>query len=577
MTRTASRQPPVLRAILWNSRWGLAAALIAVGGAAGILALIPPWVGKLVSTILPSRDYVALQRHLLLGLVLIVASQALTFWREYQRRTLSHRIGAEMRAVLFSRIVAMPFPQLAEHRTGDLLSRLSNDVVVFQDSLMNGVLLFLPNAVFLLCLSGLMMRYSLLLAAFTPVVVVPLGLTIHFFLGRMRESSRVAQEQAGLINNLVEESIRGTKEVRIFGQERRLRERFAALNLRSTLARIEQARLTSLHPAVAQCVVYVGFSVFILAGFWLVRRGLLTMEDLVAYLTCLVLFYMPSQQVIQSFGHISRTYSVLDRFDELLRPSESDEALETLPPLPDLAGHIAFRDVCFSYGQGFGLKNITLSVAPGEMVAIVGPSGAGKTTLLSLIPRFLNPDAGSITADGIPIDGCELQSLRRQIGFVTQEPVLFDGTIEENIAFAKPEASRAEIVAAARAARVDDFVAGFPEGYQTRVGQNGSALSLGQRQRIAIARALLPRTRVLLMDEPASALDAESEQLIRDTLWEIRMERTIIIVAHRLSTIRDADRIVVLDGGRVVGAGNHDALLADGGLYHRLYSSGLPS
>lgn len=568
---TAGHHWQMLRRILWQNRRELALALACIGAATGLLLLIPAWARALVQEVLPAKSLAALNRHLLRGVVLVVLIQAALFAKDFIRLRLSHRIGAGIRERLFGKILAMPLKFVPEQRRGDLISRLSNDITVFQDGLMRGIFRLIPNTIMLLCLLVLMFAYSLRLSAITLLLIGPMGWAIYYFVGKIRRKAKAAQERLAHLNNLVEEAISGLKEIKSFGQEEEVGKKFGEMNARALQAFVAQDRLRALHPASVLVVTILCVAVLILVSAWLVIEGTVAVDELVAFLTCLGLTLSPIQEITGSFGFISRIYAVMDRFEEILRQDSEPLGNDGLPDFPEVKGEISLCSMGFSYPEGFQLTDIDFEVAAGETVAIVGSSGAGKSTLLNLLPRFLEPERGRIEIDGLDIRQYSLASLRRQFAWVPQEPVLFYGTLAENLAFSRPGAAWEEILDAAAAAHVEEFARKLPEGYHTQIGQYGSKLSAGQRQRVAIARALLSGARIFILDEPTSALDPESEHMIQDALAGLKGRHTVLIVAHRLSTIRHADRIFVLDNGRLAEQGSHRQLLAQKGLYHKLY------
>ena len=437
---------------------------------------------------------------------------------------------------------------------------------------MKGIFRLIPNAVILLFPVLLMFLQSLLLSVITLFFIAPMVWTIHYFVKKIRSRVKASQEQLALINNLSEESIRGVREIKAFGREDQVKQRFSKRNRAALRAFVAQDRIIALNPVFVLMITVTCIAALIFLCTFMVTRGLLSMGRLIAFLTCLTLAFSPLQEITSSFGFISRLYAVMDRFEEVFQTTSEVQAGTRLPDLPEIAGLIELRNVNFSYDSGFALRDINLKIAAGETVAFVGPSGAGKTTLLNLLPRFLRPCSGTILIDNQNISEYNLESLRRQTGLVSQEPVLFDGTLMENLLFVKPGAGEPEIVDAARAAHVDEFARKLPRGYHSRIGQYGCRLSVGQRQRIAIVRALLVDPAILILDEPTSALDTESEHLIRDSLELLCKNKTTLIVAHRMSTIRSAHRIVVLDEGCIVETGTHRELLSRKGLYHKLFS-----
>ncbi len=538
-----------------------------------LLMLVPLWAKVLVNEIILKNDFFLLFKHLMLGLLLFLCILFFEFQREARILYMGNLVEAGIRARLFENIVHILPSRLQEQKTGDLISRLSNDVRAFGDGIRGGVLNLFPNAMMVLGLAAMMIWYSFGLAMMTVLLISPMAWAINYFVRRIRTKARIAQEKLASVNNMVDESIRGLREIKCYGKERFVEESFFQLNEEARLAHDQQDRLRAFNPAIVSCQTFITIGILILVCSWMVFRGLLPVTDLTAFVTCLLLIFTPISRISVAFGFIGKVFATMDRFDEMLRlPRESVHAAH-LPPLPAIHGHILFQNVCFSYGpKRFHMQNLSFEISPGETIAIVGPSGAGKTTLVNLLLRFLDPVSGGILVDGRNIHEHRIDSLRRQIGLVPQEPVLFDATLRENLSFGRRDATEEDIRIAAVAAHVNDFAQSLPEGYDTRIGPYGGRLSVGQRQRIAIARAFLLNPRLLILDEPTSALDPESEHLITDSLRALRQGRTTIIVAHRMSTIRDVDRIIVLDNGRLVQNDTRANLLREKGLFHTLHA-----
>ena len=567
-----SRHYRKLTGMLWDNRREFILSLLCIGLVSGLLTLTPVWAKTLVHSVLPARDIGFLGRHLLLGISLVLAIQVFLVGHDFLRLRLSHRISANLRLQLFAKILAVPIQTGSGWRSGDLISRLSNDVTVFQNGLLRGLFKFVPNAIVLVCLVLMMFLNSVRLTMVTMFILVPMSFTVYYFIGRIRRRSKIAQEKIAVLNDLTGEAIRGIKEIKVFKQERRIGEEYDRHNRLALDAQVERDKMSALHPASVLLVTALACALLLFYCAWMVSKRNFPLENLTAFLTSLGLALSPIQEISRSIGFISKIYAVMDRFEEILAMDSEDKISAKLPPLPEVKGRIRFESINFSYGRDFALRDIHMDISAGETVAIVGPSGSGKTTLVSLIPRFLNPSSGTILIDNCNIQRFSLQSLREIIGYVPQEPILFFGTLRENLSFANPGFSDVEIFRAAEAAHVDEFVRELPEGYETHIGPHGSKLSVGQRQRIAIARAFLVNPQILILDEPTSALDPKSERLIRDSLQKLFLNRTTLIVAHRISTIRDVERIIVLDKGRIIERGTHDDLYRKEGLYHRMYN-----
>jgi len=571
--RLKSKHVETLKGILHHNRRQFILVLLLMGLSSAIMMLVPLWAKILVNEIILKNDFFLLVKHLMLGFFLFMTILFLEFQRESRKLCLGNAMEAAVRARLFQHIINMPLSVMPKHRAGDLISRISNDVRVFGDGIREGVFSLIANGMMVLGLGILMLWYSFTLSVVAILLVSPTAWATNYFVRRIRSTSRIAQGKLASVNNMVEESIRGLREIKCYGREEFVKERFHRLNDETLKTHNQQDRLRAINPAIVSCQTFITIGILILVCSWMVFHKSFPIADLTAFITCLLLIFTPISRTSASFGLISKVFAVMDRFDDiLLLPKESVHEAE-LPSLPTIKGHILVKDILFHYGpKGFRMEDISFEIQPGETVAIVGPSGAGKTTLVNMLLRFLDPISGTILIDGRDIHRHRIDSLRRQIGLVPQEPVLFDATLRENLSFGKMNATQDEIRAAARAAHVDQFALKLPNGYDTPIGPYGGRLSVGQRQRIAIARAFLLNPRLLILDEPTSALDPESEHLIRDSLRTLWLGRTTIIVAHRMSTIRNVDRIIVLDNGRIVQNDIRRNLLKEDGLFQRLYA-----
>lgn len=560
-----------LLAILWEHKKDFILALVFTGALSGLIMLLPRWARRLIHEVIPAGHLGDLGLHLAWGLLLILVLQIFLFAQDFLRMRLSHTISADLRVRMFRKIVNMPFRQAEEWRSGDLISRLSSDILVFQNGLMRGLFKLVPNLIVLVCLLALMFFYSIQLTLLTLLVLFPLAGAVYFFIGRIRSESQRAQERSASLNDLIGEAVRGLGDIKAFLQERRIEREFALCNEELLDAQVKRDRMAAMHPAVVLLVTAAVCSFLVFACVWMIRAGRLSLENLTAFLICLGISLSPIQEISRSVGFISKIFAVMDRFEDIFQLDVEMEPSSDLPDMQDVRGRIQFLHVCFSYGREFSLKDISLDISPGQTIALVGPSGAGKTTLINLLLRFLEPDAGEILIDNRNIRFYSVKSLRQNIAYVPQEPILFYGSLKDNLSFVNPKADFEEIIQASKAAHVHEFAETFPEGYETHIGRYGGLLSVGQRQRIAIARAFLKDAQILILDEPTSALDAQSEALIRDSLSHLFFEKTMLIIAHRISTIRNADRIIVLDGGAVIETGSHDDLMQNEGVYKRLF------
>jgi subfamily B ATP-binding cassette protein MsbA len=400
-----------------------------------------------------------------------------------------------------------------------------------------------------------------------PVTILPLTQVYK----RVRSSSRRGQGSLGQLTALLQETIQGNRVVKAFNMEAYERERFATENQRLFRHSLKAGRLRAFVPPMVELVAACGIAAVVWYGGSSVISGERTQGAFVAFLTAMLLLYEPFKHLTRTNAAIQNGLAAAERLFEVLDQRSEVEERPHARRLTGIQQGIRFTNVSFRYQHEWVLRNINLEIRAGEVVALVGPSGGGKSTLADLIPRFYDVNAGQITIDGIDVRNLTLQSLRAQIGVVTQFTFLFNDTARNNIAYGAPSRPLEEVIAAARAAHAHDFIMALPQGYDTEIGELGVRLSGGQRQRLAIARALLKNAPILILDEATSSLDSESERLVQAAIERLMTSRTVLVIAHRLSTIQRADRIVVLADGAIVEEGGHDELLAHNAQYRRLY------
>jgi len=481
------------------------------------------------------------------------------------------RVITELQNRMFGRLVDADLGYIQGGSTGALIARFTNDVHLTRDAVVRGVTGLGREVTTVLVLAGVMVHTNWRMALFA-LLVFPLSVYPILYIGRrVRRISADTQDAVGLQTGFLDEMFKGIREVQAYGMEGRERARAHSLFDRVFGLNYKAARTRARSGPILESLAGAALALVIGWGGMLVLRGESTVGQFMTFFASLLLAYQPLRRIAnlnsglqQGFAAAERVFRVID-----YRPAITD-APDAVPLRPG-SGEVTLTDVTFAYdGETPALHGVTLAAPAGKTVALVGPSGAGKSTALNLVPRFYDVAAGTVAVDGQDVRRVTLDSLRAALALVSQDVVLFNDTVRANIRYGRPDANEADIEAAARAAAADAFIRALPEGYDTEVGEAGVRLSGGQRQRIAIARAMLRDAPILLLDEATSALDAESERQVQDALARLMKGRTVLVIAHRLATVMNADRIYVLDGGRVVDQGTHAELLGREGVYRRL-------
>ncbi len=582
---TASAELPKLvspnqnRRFLWRALkrlrpyWRLtAAAYAALLGTTAILLVTPQFIRWIVDRGIRQNDMQLLAMSVLGLLALTAVRGLLTFLSSLFAEKASQSVSYGLRRDLHAKLTELSFAYHDRTESGQLLSRSMQDVERLRMltgrsvlGLANGVVLLIGSATALILMDPLLA----LLAMLTMPVLAHRAMR---FGARYRPLSMEIQQQLAVLTTRLEQNLRGARIVKAFAQEDAEIDRFETENQKWFGLAASTARLTALNMPLLDLIANLATVIIVWLGGYLVIRGNLTLGELVAFITYLAQLTSPIRRLGFLVPSIAMAGASAERVFEILDEETQVKEAVDATPLGPIHGHLRFEGVSFSYARPHNvLEEVSFEIQPGQVLALLGPTGSGKSSIINMIPRFYDPTDGRVLLDGRDIRTATLHSLRSQIGIVLQESTLFAATIRENIAFGRADATEEEVVEAARAAQAHEFIESFPDGYETKVGERGATLSGGQRQRVAIARTLLTDPRILILDDATSSVDTQTEHLIQLALSNLMKGRTSVIIAQRLSTVRLADKILILEKGRIAAAGNHEALFEKSPLYRKIY------
>jgi len=533
---------------------------------------MPAWLSGLLAATF-GLDKVAILHFAVLAVIVIALLGALSAYGEkYLTTSVGQWVMHDLRRILYHHIQRLSLAYHDQKPTGDLISTVTADIESIQDFISQALLGIVVNVLTLVGMLVVMFylnwRFTLIALSVTPVLFV----VVYTYTKRIKKASRALRKKEGEVVSVVSEVLSSMRVVKAFAREDYEEERLAQQSLENVEIALKARSLKAKLAPVVQVIVAVGTCLVLWYGVNLVMRGEITTGSLLVFLLYLGKMYKPMRDLSKMTDTMSKAAVGYERIHEVIETEDKIRNLPGAKKAPTFRGEIEFEHVSFAYDNGYRtLNDVNLRVEAGQMAALVGPTGAGKTTIVSLIGRFYDPEKGVVKIDNRDVRDYKLKSLRRQISFVLQDTLLFRAPVWQNIAYGRPEASREEILRAAKLANADEFIRNMPQQYDTMVGEKGVTLSGGQRQRIAIARAIIRNAPILIMDEPTSGLDAASEELVFEALNRLMADRTTIVIAHRLSTVRRADVIFVIDHGTIVERGTHEKLIAAGNLYSQLH------
>ena len=532
---------------------------------------LAPWMARWLEPLLAHGHRVHLAELAALAVVLIaIFNAAASYVANYYTESVGQWVANDLRMRTYHHLQYLSLRYYDTHQSGVLLSTITADVLTIQNFASSATLGILVDLLTILGMLAVMLclnwDFTLVAVGITPLLL----LLASRFKRAVKKSTQEVRKQQSNIVAVVQQDLESIRVVTAFGRQELEQEALAAVSRATVAAALKARQVKALLSPIVSIIVACCVAFVLWRGSLLILAGGMTAGELTVFLSYLASFFKPVKDLASMNNSIAQTAVAVERIRTIL---DADSILPEKPQPREqtIRGEIVFDHVAFAYDEACPvLLNVSFMVEPGQMIGVVGPTGGGKSTIMSLIPRFYDPGGGAIQIDGIDVRDYRLRNLRDQIGYVLQETVLFRGTVRDNIAYGRIGATEADIIAAAKLANADEFIARMPKGYDTFVGDRGDTLSGGQRQRIGIARAIIRNNPILILDEPTAALDSESERLVIEALERLMKGRTVLTIAHRLSTIRNADKIIVLKGGVVAEQGTHDQLLALGGIYAEL-------
>jgi ATP-binding cassette subfamily B protein len=534
----------------------------------------PILLGQAIDGFISTENLAGLARIAVLMLSIFLLGSLASVIHGILMVTIGQRLIADIRAELFTQLQTLSMRYHDQHKVGDLMSRVTNDTEAINQVLSNGLITFITN---ILTLGGIMVSMFILnwQLAIGTLILLPLMVYITTIVTRRsRVAFREVQRNLGTMNAVMEENIAGIRVVKAFARAEDTIAQFEATNDANRQSGIKADIITAALGPMFTTMSTITIAATALLGGWLALRGNSSVGLIATFVVYIMNFFRPMRGIAMLYNSLQSALAGAERIFEVLDSSPCVADHPEARPLANIQGTVSFENVTFGYDpQKPVLTDVSLQAAPGETVALVGPTGAGKTTIINLLSRFYDVDAGAIYIDGQDIRTVTQKSIRKQLGIVLQDTFLFSGTVMENIRYGRLDASNDEIYAAAELANADWFIRRLPQGYQTEVSEQGHNFSQGQRQLLAIARAVLANPRILILDEATSSVDTRTEMLIQEALLKLMAGRTAFVIAHRLSTIRSADQLLVINHGRIIERGNHQSLLAQQGFYYNLYMS----